>query len=399
MSRKRKQFQGPWNQQANDGKESWNKQSYYRAKPWNQQGYNGADSLNPNGRNNGNFIPEGAKHPKQQKGNRKPGQIVSPSRRPGLSGWSGAWSAPQKAKKAATYNVRPVSPQSQPNETWINVSREEGTTVEKIQTTNFEKKWLKQDHCKLRPNTGMCYVIPLRALNLKFPWATGLMFRNPWTKTLKVVECTAGTLYVPIKVNAVKHDITFFCTYFQSSQGALPPPSSPDIVCTFQKYASTTPNETNHRSSVNLKYLSSEEYHKVPRQDPSVTVSLIRAKFQEERQSEIATESIQLSLICPLSRKRIEIPCRPKNCDHIQCFDLETYVQMKDTKKTSSNKMDKCPICHNKTENLNIDLFFLDLLNHPDTLCKNNVELKSDGSWHVATSKENEELLIQIDQK
>ena len=76
MSRKRKQFQGPWNQQANDGKESWNKQSYYRAKPWNQQGYNGADSLNPNGRNNGNFIPEGAKYPKQQKGNKKPGQIV-----------------------------------------------------------------------------------------------------------------------------------------------------------------------------------------------------------------------------------------------------------------------------------------------------------------------------------
>ena len=73
---------------------------------------------------------------------------------------------------------------------------------------------------------------------------------------------------------------------------------------------------------------------------------------------------------------------------------------MKDTKKTSSNKMDKCPICHNKTisaENLNIDLFFMDLLNHPDTLCKNNVELKSDGSWHVAT--ENEQLVIQIDQK
>ena len=37
---------------------------------------------------------------------------------------------------------------------------------------------------------------------------------------------------------------------------------------------------------------------------------------------------------------RIEIPVRGVNCDHLQCFDLESYLLM----NYNSNKW-KCPIC------------------------------------------------------
>lgn len=44
------------------------------------------------------------------------------------------------------------------------------------------------------------------------------------------------------------------------------------------------------------------------------------------RGSEIQQISVKWSLLCPISKNRIEIPGRSKNCNHLQCFDLKNFL-------------------------------------------------------------------------
>jgi len=55
----------------------------------------------------------------------------------------------------------------------------------------------------------------------------------------------------------------------------------------------------------------------------------------------ITDESIQVSLICPIGKKRMKFPGRSTNCTHAQCFDLATFIEIN---KRSHDKM-KCPLC------------------------------------------------------
>ena len=78
-----------------------------------------------------------------------------------------------------------------------------------------------------------------------------------------------------------------------------------------------------------------------PKRDPAETKVRIGTLFN----SEMAVDSIQVSLRCPLSKKRMVIPCRPFLCNHLQCFDLATYVTM----NQQSGKW-LCPVCGEKKE-------------------------------------------------
>jgi hypothetical protein len=52
----------------------------------------------------------------------------------------------------------------------------------------------------------------------------------------------------------------------------------------------------------------------------------------------IAAETI--TLMCPLTYQRIKIPTKGKNCQHMTCFDLETYLEVSRTQNFWN-----CPIC------------------------------------------------------
>ena len=82
-----------------------------------------------------------------------------------------------------------------------------------------------------------------------------------------------------------------------------------------------------------------------PKRDPAETKARIGTLFK----SEMAVDYIQVSLRCPLSKKRMVIPCRPFLCNHLQCFDLATYVTM----SQQSGKW-LCPVCGEKKK----DFFF-----------------------------------------
>lgn len=54
----------------------------------------------------------------------------------------------------------------------------------------------------------------------------------------------------------------------------------------------------------------------------------------------VATSSI-LSLKCPLSTLRIDVPCRSTICSHNQCFDASSFLQLQEQAPTWT-----CPVCN-----------------------------------------------------
>ncbi|XP_035485874.1 zinc finger MIZ domain-containing protein 2-like isoform X1 [Scophthalmus maximus] len=69
--------------------------------------------------------------------------------------------------------------------------------------------------------------------------------------------------------------------------------------------------------------------------------------------------AIKVSLKCPITFKRIQLPARGHDCRHIQCFDLESYLQLNCERGTW-----RCPVC-NKTallEGLEVDQYMLGIL-------------------------------------
>ncbi|XP_063674718.1 E3 SUMO-protein ligase PIAS2-like isoform X5 [Bolinopsis microptera] len=109
--------------------------------------------------------------------------------------------------------------------------------------------------------------------------------------------------------------------------------------------------------------------------------ALIKEKLSCD-DNEIATTSLRVSLLCPLSKARIQIPCRPTTCSHLQCFDASIFLQMNERKATW-----QCPVCDGaaKYGTLAIDAFFkLIISQSPDA---EEIEVFPDGSWKALTNK------------
>lgn len=54
----------------------------------------------------------------------------------------------------------------------------------------------------------------------------------------------------------------------------------------------------------------------------------------------VATSQV-LSLKCPLSYMRLQVPCRSLSCTHLQCFDATSYLQLQE-----QGPQWLCPICN-----------------------------------------------------
>ena len=50
--------------------------------------------------------------------------------------------------------------------------------------------------------------------------------------------------------------------------------------------------------------------------------------------------TLPVQLLCPLSKCRIKLPVRGQKCQHIQCYDADTYLLINERKPTW-----KCPVC------------------------------------------------------
>uniref|UniRef100_A0A6Q2X067 Protein inhibitor of activated STAT, 2 n=1 Tax=Esox lucius TaxID=8010 RepID=A0A6Q2X067_ESOLU len=110
--------------------------------------------------------------------------------------------------------------------------------------------------------------------------------------------------------------------------------------------------------------------------NPDHSRALIKEKLTADPDSEIATTSLRVSLMCPLGKMRLTVPCRAVTCSHLQCFDAALYLQMNEKKPTWI-----CPVCDQKAayESLIIDGLFMEILN--DCSDVDEIKFQEDGTW------------------
>ncbi|XP_008333840.1 E3 SUMO-protein ligase PIAS2 isoform X1 [Cynoglossus semilaevis] len=110
--------------------------------------------------------------------------------------------------------------------------------------------------------------------------------------------------------------------------------------------------------------------------NPDHSRALIKEKLTADPDSEIATTSLRVSLMCPLGKMRLTVPCRAVTCSHLQCFDAALYLQMNEKKPTWI-----CPVCDKKAtyESLIIDGLFLEILS--DCSDVDEIKFQENGTW------------------
>lgn len=118
---------------------------------------------------------------------------------------------------------------------------------------------------------------------------------------------------------------------------------------------------------------------------PYHTRALIKEKLALDVDSEIATTSLRISLLCPLGKMRMRIPSRASTCNHLQCFDAPTFLQMNEKKPTWT-----CPVCDKPAEfkNLIIDGLFTEILRSASKAVE--IQFTEDGEWQTANAAEDE---------
>ncbi|XP_070989740.1 E3 SUMO-protein ligase PIAS4b [Oncorhynchus clarkii lewisi] len=104
----------------------------------------------------------------------------------------------------------------------------------------------------------------------------------------------------------------------------------------------------------------------------------IQEKLRFDTECEVTTTGLQVSLICPLGKMRLSVPCRGRKCGHLQCFDGTLYLQMNEKRPTWT-----CPVCHKLVpySQLTIDGLLTVILALEGFQDNTEVEYLADGSW------------------
>ncbi|KAL1972463.1 hypothetical protein VTN31DRAFT_6877 [Thermomyces dupontii] len=106
---------------------------------------------------------------------------------------------------------------------------------------------------------------------------------------------------------------------------------------------------------------------------------VIREMRSRAEDAEIVATSSVMSLKCPLSTLRIEVPCRSVLCTHNQCFDASSFLQLQEQAPTWT-----CPVCNKSTsfESLQIDQYVDEALRSTPSSVE-QVTIEPNGEWHV----------------
>lgn len=98
---------------------------------------------------------------------------------------------------------------------------------------------------------------------------------------------------------------------------------------------------------------------------------------KKAKDPDVVATSTVLSLKCPLSYMRLRTPCRSILCNHIQCFDANSYLLLQ-----QQGPQWICPICNQSApfENLAIDEYARNILDKT-TDSVEQVTIEPDGQW------------------
>ncbi|KAJ5752344.1 transcriptional regulator family: Zinc finger MIZ-type [Penicillium odoratum] len=107
------------------------------------------------------------------------------------------------------------------------------------------------------------------------------------------------------------------------------------------------------------------------------TEQVLREMKNRADDSDIVATSSIMSLKCPLSTLRIQVPCRSVVCTHNQCFDASSFLQLQKQAPTWS-----CPVCAKSTsfESLQVDQYVDEILQSTDSEV-DQVVVEPSGVW------------------
>ncbi|KAK3301557.1 PINIT domain-containing protein [Chaetomium strumarium] len=111
--------------------------------------------------------------------------------------------------------------------------------------------------------------------------------------------------------------------------------------------------------------------------------SVITEITKKASDPDVVTTSQNLSLKCPLSYMRLKLPCRAIGCNHIQCFDATSYLQLQE-----QGPQWICPICNKSApfEQLAIDEYAREILTKTSEDVE-QVTIEPNGEWSMPGTK------------
>ncbi|XP_053203014.1 uncharacterized protein LOC128387776 [Panonychus citri] len=109
------------------------------------------------------------------------------------------------------------------------------------------------------------------------------------------------------------------------------------------------------------------------------TRRLVRESFKST--NDIYTEVLHLSLSCPITKRRIKLPCISTFCEHVACFDGEAFLSV-----NKCRAIWHCPICNITfdLEDIRIDSLIERILSNTPNDCL-RVSLDHDSDWKELT--------------
>ncbi|KPA84941.1 putative mitochondrial hypothetical protein [Leptomonas pyrrhocoris] len=121
----------------------------------------------------------------------------------------------------------------------------------------------------------------------------------------------------------------------------------------------------------------------------------------EGEEEELMVSSVEFSLLCPYSRLPILHPVRSRDCNHLQCCDLESWIVMLDKCRSMRDPVGPCPVCERRVtaSSLEVDLWMKNVIDQMPS-GTHMVVLEPDGSFRngdVTREKRKEQMMMVVD--
>lgn len=99
---------------------------------------------------------------------------------------------------------------------------------------------------------------------------------------------------------------------------------------------------------------------------------------------ELQEVSTKVSLLCPATKAVMQIPCRATTCNHLQCFELQSYLLMNERVPRW-----QCPHCSKTAlyKDLFADNFFKNVIEQVSKADITEIEFKPDATWLPVSKK------------
>lgn len=105
--------------------------------------------------------------------------------------------------------------------------------------------------------------------------------------------------------------------------------------------------------------------------------SVLNDMISKAKDPDIVATSTITSLKCPLSATRMQLPCRSTICNHNQCYDAASFLQLQEQAPQWS-----CPVCNKifNFEALVVDQYVQDIISNTSSSV-DQVTIEPDGNW------------------